>query len=36
MSNTERMLRARIQAVDNFTQPMRRIITQTRAFQSAS
>ena len=36
MGNTERVLRARIQAVDNFTQPMRRIISQTKAFQAAA
>ena len=34
MGNTERVLRARIQAVDNFTQPMRRVISQTKAFQA--
>ena len=36
MGNTERVLRARIQAVDNFTQPMRRIISQTKAFQAVA
>jgi hypothetical protein len=36
MSETERVLRARIQAVDDFTRPMRRIITQARAFQSVA
>ena len=36
MGNTERVLRARIQAVDNFTQPMRRIISQTKAFQTVA
>ena len=36
MVNTERVLRARIQAVDNFTQPMRRIISQTKAFQAVA
>ena len=36
MGNTERVLRARIQAVDNFTQPMRKIISQTKAFQAAA
>jgi len=36
MGNTEKVLRARIQAVDNFTQPMRRIISQTKAFQAAA
>lgn len=36
MGNTERVLRARIQAVDNFTQPMRRIISQTKTFQAVA
>ena len=36
MSNTEKVLRAKIQAVDNFTQPMRRIISQTKAFQAVA
>ena len=36
MGNTERVLRARIQAVDNFTQPMRKIISQTKAFQAVA
>ena len=36
MGNTERVLRARIQAVDNFTQPMRRVISQTKAFQAVA
>ena len=36
MGNTERVLRARIQAIDNFTQPMRRIISQTKAFQAVA
>nr|DAO63379.1 MAG TPA: hypothetical protein [Caudoviricetes sp.] len=36
MGNTERVLSARIQAVDNFTQPMRRIISQTKTFQAVA
>ena len=36
MSNTEKVLRAKIQAVDNFTQPMRRIISQTKTFQAVA
>ena len=36
MGNTERVLRARIQAVDNFTQPMRKIISQTKAFKAVA
>ena len=36
MGNTERVLRARIQAVDNFTQTMRKIISQTKAFKAVA
>ena len=36
MGNTEKVLRARIQAVDNFTKPMRRIISQTKTFQAVA
>ena len=36
MGNTERVLKARIQTIDNFTQPMRKIISQTKTFQSVA
>ena len=36
MGNTERVLRARIHAVDNFTLPMRRVISHTKAFQAVA
>lgn len=34
MSSTEKVLRAKIQAVDNFTKPMQKVISQTKAFQA--
>ena len=36
MGNTERVLRARIQAVDNFTKPMQKVISQTKAFKAVA
>ena len=36
MSNTEKVLRAKIQAVDNFTKPMQKIISQTKAFKAVA
>ena len=36
MSSTEKVLKARIQAVDNFTKPMRKVISQTKAFQATA
>ena len=36
MSNTEKVLRAKIQAVDNFTKPMQKVISQTKAFKAVS
>ena len=36
MGNTEKVLRARIQAVDNFTKPMQKVISQTKAFQAVA
>ena len=36
MSNTEKVLRAKIQAVDNFTKPMQKVISQTKTFKAVS
>ena len=36
MSSTEKVLRAKLQLVDNYTQPMRKAISQTKAFQAAA
>ena len=36
MSSTEKVLKARIQAIDNFTKPMQRVISQTKAFQATA
>ena len=36
MSSTEKVLRAKIQAIDNFTKPMQKVISQTKAFQAAA
>ena len=36
MSSTEKVLRAKIQAVDNFTKPMQKVISQTKAFQTTA
>ena len=36
MSSTEKVLKARIQAVDNFTKPMQKVISQTKAFQATA
>lgn len=36
MSSTEKVLRAKIQAVDNFTKPMQKVISQTKAFQATA
>ncbi len=36
MSSTEKVLRAKIQAIDNFTKPMQKVISQTKAFQATA
>ena len=36
MSITEKVLKARIQAIDNFTKPMQKVISQTKAFQATA
>lgn len=36
MSSTEKVLKAKIQAIDNFTKPMQKVISQTKAFQAAA
>lgn len=36
MSSTEKVLRAKIQAVDNFTKPMQKVISQTKTFQATA
>ena len=36
MSSTEKVLRAKIQAVDNFTKPMQKVISQTKVFQATA
>lgn len=36
MSSTEKVLKARIQAIDNFTKPMQKVISQTKAFQATA
>ena len=36
MSSTEKILKARIQAIDNFTKPMQKVISQTKAFQATA
>ena len=36
MSSTEKVLKARIQAVDNFTKPMQKVISQTKTFQATA
>lgn len=36
MSSTEKVLKAKIQAVDNFTKPMQKVISQTKAFQATA
>ena len=36
MKSTEKVLKARIQTIDNFTQPMKKIISQAKAFQSVA
>ena len=36
MSSTEKVLKARIQAIDNFTKPMQKVVSQTKAFQAAA
>ncbi|WP_289147271.1 hypothetical protein [uncultured Megamonas sp.] len=36
MSSTEKVLKARIQAVDKFTKPMQKVISQTKAFQATA
>lgn len=36
MSSTEKILKARIQAIDNFTKPMQNVIKQTKTFQAVA
>ena len=36
MSSTDKVLRAKIQAVDNFTKPMQKVISQTKTFQATA
>lgn len=36
MSSTEKVLKARIQAIDNFTKPMQKVISQTKTFQATA
>lgn len=36
MSSTEKVLKAKIQAVDNFTKPMQKVISQTKTFQTTA
>ena len=36
MSSTEKVLRAKIQLIDNYTAPMRKAISQTKTFQAAA
>ena len=36
MSSTEKVLKAKIQAIDNFTKPMQKVISQTKAFQATT
>lgn len=36
MSSTEKVLKAKIQAIDNFTKPMQKVISQTKAFQATA
>ena len=36
MSSTEKVLRAKLQLIDNYTKPMQKVITQTKTFQKAS
>nr|DAQ77996.1 MAG TPA: hypothetical protein [Caudoviricetes sp.] len=36
MSSTEKVLKAKIQAVDNFTKPMQKVISHTKAFQATA
>lgn len=36
MSSTEKVLKAKIQAVDNFTKPMQKVISQTKTFQATA
>ena len=36
MSNTEKVLRAKLQLVDNYTAPMRKAISQTKTFQTVA
>ena len=36
MSSTEKVLKAKIQAIDNFTKPMQKVISQTKAFQTTA
>lgn len=36
MSSTEKVLKAKIQAIDNFTKPMQKVISQTKAFQTTT
>lgn len=36
MSSTEKVLKAKIQAIDNFTKPMQKVISQTKTFQATT
>lgn len=36
MSSTEKVLKAKIQAIDNFTKPMQKVISQTKTFQATA
>lgn len=36
MSSTEKVLKAKIQAIDNFTKPVQKVISQTKAFQATA
>ena len=36
MSSTEKVLKAKIQAIDNFTKPMQKVISQTKVFQATA
>lgn len=36
MSSTEKVLKAKIQAIDNFTKPMQKVISQTKTFQTTA
>ena len=36
MSSTKKVLKAKIQAIDNFTKPMQKVVSQTKAFQATA